>query len=229
MGAFKLFHLIARRQNLSRDEFQDYLRHPHGSWTRKVSGLRGYVQSHRIDSPLCVGSQSRFEAISEIWLDGPRDVKEFLSNPIAASHLANDLSRFADISQCTELATEENILQSSRYVVPDAIDEDALWSHLNRPLTTKLIALIEGDNRDWFCEKQVALARRLGAFRQSACVCVRMLGSDEAPAYLGVREFWWGGDLAFHRAMTTDAAGWKELKKSMGAATLILTQSERFL
>jgi len=226
VGAFKIFRPIARRPDLSRDEFQDYFRHPHGTWARKMRCLRGYVQSHQIDSPLLDKSQSKFEAVSEIWLDGPHEMAALRADPIALAHLADDMPRFADVSQGAALATEETVLESGRYAVPGVIDEDAMWSHTNRPLTTKLICLIEGAPRAWFSDEQIALARRLGAFRQTACVA---MPSPTPPAYLGVREFWWSGDFEFHRTMANDMAGWDSLKKSLGAATLILTTSERYI
>src|SRR3546814_6359332 len=59
--SIKILATIPRRKDISEQQFHDHWRHPHGPLSKKIACLRGYVQSHRIVSPLLPDTQLRSE------------------------------------------------------------------------------------------------------------------------------------------------------------------------
>src|SRR3546814_3222287 len=57
MHSIKILATVPRRKDISEQQFHDHWRHPHGTLSKKIACLRGYVQSHRIVSPLLPDTQ----------------------------------------------------------------------------------------------------------------------------------------------------------------------------
>src|SRR3546814_6948229 len=74
MHSIKILATIPRRKDISEQQFHDHWRHPHGTLSKKIACLRGYVQSHRIVSPLLPDTQLAYEGITELWYDSLDDV-----------------------------------------------------------------------------------------------------------------------------------------------------------
>src|SRR3546814_8228516 len=69
MHSIKILATIPRRKDISEQQFHDHWRHPHGTLSKKIACLRGYVQSHRIVSPLLPDTQLAYDGITELWYD----------------------------------------------------------------------------------------------------------------------------------------------------------------
>src|SRR3546814_15189447 len=69
MHSIKILATIPRRKDISEQQFHDHWRHPHGTPSKKIACLRGYVQSHRIVSPLLPAPQLAYDRITELWYD----------------------------------------------------------------------------------------------------------------------------------------------------------------
>src|SRR3546814_14931167 len=73
MHSIKILATIPRRKDISEQQFHDHWRHPHGTLSKKIACLRGYVQSHRIVSPLLPDTQLAYDGITELWYDSLDD------------------------------------------------------------------------------------------------------------------------------------------------------------
>src|SRR3546814_7741895 len=69
MHSIKILATVPRRKDISEQQFHDHWRHPHGTLSKKIACLRGYVQSHRIVSPLLPDTQLAYDGITELWYD----------------------------------------------------------------------------------------------------------------------------------------------------------------
>src|SRR3546814_10365848 len=79
---------IPRRKDISEQKFHDHWRHPHGTLSKKIACLRGYVQSHRIVSPLLPDTQLAYDGITELWYDRPDDA---LNKGTAPAHRQSNI------------------------------------------------------------------------------------------------------------------------------------------
>src|SRR3546814_1074476 len=75
MHSIKILATIPRRKDISEQQFHDHWRHPHGTLSKKIACLRGYVQSHRIVSPLLPDTQLAYDGITELWYDSLDDAR----------------------------------------------------------------------------------------------------------------------------------------------------------
>src|SRR3546814_14042494 len=73
MHSIKILATIPRRKDLSEQQFHDHWRHPHGTLSKTIACLRGYVQSHRIVSPLLPDTQLAYARITELLYDSLDD------------------------------------------------------------------------------------------------------------------------------------------------------------
>src|SRR3546814_13761873 len=69
MHSIKILATIPRRKDISEQQFHDHWRHPHGTLSKQIACLRGYVQSHRIVSPLLPDTQLDYDGITQLWSD----------------------------------------------------------------------------------------------------------------------------------------------------------------
>ena len=69
----RFFGLIPRLPSLSRAEFHDHYRHPHGTHGLHNPGIQSYVQSHRIDTDFLGDEQRRYDAIAEVVFGSVED------------------------------------------------------------------------------------------------------------------------------------------------------------
>src|SRR3546814_16727093 len=73
MHSIKILATIPRRKDISEQPFHDHWRHPHGTLSKKIACLPGYVQSHRTISPLLPDTQLAYHGITELWYDSLDD------------------------------------------------------------------------------------------------------------------------------------------------------------
>src|SRR3546814_19539857 len=81
MHSIKILATIPRRKDISEQQFHDHWRHPHGTLSKKIACLRGYVQSHRIVSPLLPDTQLAYDGITELWYDSLADALNMGKDP----------------------------------------------------------------------------------------------------------------------------------------------------
>lgn len=118
----KLVMCVRRRQDLSREEFQDYWLNQHGPLFRKFAdtykAIR-YVQSHTIDTPLnqnvrkARGMSEEYDGIAEIWWKSESDFIEAISSPEGQklrTVFLDDEAKFLDFSRSAAFFTSEHVL-----------------------------------------------------------------------------------------------------------------------
>jgi len=229
MAAIKLFGLGVRRRDMSPEDFHDYWRHPHGTWGRQMSILRGYVQSHQIHTDLLGPEQSQRECVAEMWLDNEHDLRGFQQDPIYARYLHDDAEKFVDYSQAIYFPTQEEVLVSGPSQTAAANPADDMWSLSTRPFSVKLLHFIGADaGASWASADDEQLGRALGALRHVRCHCYRMAG-DSAPPFRGVQELWWPTHRAFRTGVAAAPQAFRRLLANAGASLTLLAQAERFL
>src|SRR3546814_5954131 len=75
----------------------DLWRHPHGTLSKKIACLRGYVQSHRIVSPLLPDTQLAYDGITELWYDSLDDALNMGKDPAHRKYNIPDEPLFVDM------------------------------------------------------------------------------------------------------------------------------------
>src|SRR4051812_5615596 len=91
----------------------DHSRHPHGTWGAGMRTLRGYVQSHQVDTKMLGPEQRRYECVAEMWLDGPAHLESLSSDPILTSLLVPDAPNFLDTSRPISFAATEEVIRAT--------------------------------------------------------------------------------------------------------------------
>jgi EthD domain len=224
----KLFGLGIRRKDMSREDFHDYWRHPHGTWGRKMTTLRGYVQSHQIDTELLGPEQSHRELVAEMWLDNLEDLARFREEPILVKYLLEDEPRFTEGERIFFPAREE-VLTSAPSAKGRLNPGDDMYVLETRPFSIKLLHFVGADTTaEWATPQDEARGLRLGAVRHVRCHPVQMGSSP--PRFRGVHELWWPTVRAFRAGVNAAPEDFKALIATAGLSSVtLLAQAERLL
>jgi uncharacterized protein (TIGR02118 family) len=115
----KLTFAVRRRTDVDPAEFHSYWRDQHGPLVRSVQpvlGIRRYVQTHRLETPLndvLRASRSAlepFDGVAELWWDDLDALVAATSSPegsVAARTLLEDEARFIDLEHSALWLGEE--------------------------------------------------------------------------------------------------------------------------
>lgn len=227
--SIKMYGLIPRKPGMSRDEFHDYYRHPHGTMGRNMVTMRGYVQNHQIGTDRLGPDQRRFDAVAEIWMDNEKDIAKFREDPIIVRYLLEDEPKFVDMPNLQFFAADSEVLTSGPALNAGLHPGDEMWSPASRPLSVKLMLFVEPEGSpDWTRSDDEALGLRLGAFRHTRARPLASVHGD-APPFLGLQEIWWPTRTAFHRAVAAAPDALAELLARAGKSLTMLVQAERFI
>src|SRR5687767_1711892 len=116
----KLVFNIRRRDDVEPDEFHRYWKDDHGPLVRSVAevlGIRRYVQSHTIDTPIndalraSRATELHYDGVAELWWDSLEDFVGRLAEPdaqAASAALLEDEGRFIDLAATSIFLTEEH-------------------------------------------------------------------------------------------------------------------------
>jgi uncharacterized protein (TIGR02118 family) len=116
----KLVFNIRRRPDVELAEFHRYWKDEHGPLVRSVAdvlGIRRYVQSHTIDTPMndalraSRDTEPRYDGVAELWWDSLDDFMTRLAEPdaqAASARLLEDEGRFIDLRATSIFLTEEH-------------------------------------------------------------------------------------------------------------------------
>jgi uncharacterized protein (TIGR02118 family) len=116
----KLVFNIRRRDDIEPAEFYRYWKEEHGPLVRSVAdtlGIRRYVQSHTIDTPIndalraSRDTEPRYDGVAELWWDSVDDLVGRLADPEAqgaSAALLEDERRFIDLAATSIFLTEEH-------------------------------------------------------------------------------------------------------------------------
>jgi uncharacterized protein (TIGR02118 family) len=116
----KLVFPLRRRPELSREEFQRYWRETHGPLVRahaETLGIRRYVQSHTLSTPVNDGLRASrdapedFDGVAELWWDSLDALAAAVATPegqAASVELLEDERRFIDHARSPLWLSEEH-------------------------------------------------------------------------------------------------------------------------
>ena len=116
----KLVFTLHRKPGLSRDEFQRYWRDTHGPLVRTHAatlGIRRYVQSHTLTTPLNDGLRASrdapegYDGVAELWWDSLDALAAAVATPegqAASVELLEDERRFIDHARSPLWLSEEH-------------------------------------------------------------------------------------------------------------------------
>lgn len=223
----KLYSVLTRREDLTKQQVRDHWRHPHGTLARRIPTIVKYVQSHQIDTDLLGGDQDSYVGVAEVWVENLADALGYATEPTRAEETEPDEAEFVDISKANFFWTREEILESGQARRLDEARHDAYWEEEHPPLTIKVIQLVQEDGTEnWDGEGDLELGRRIGAFRHGRSYPAPEFHGDETP-FLGVRELWWPTLTRFFEGVHSDPEAWDELIHRPKQAITMLAQAER--
>ena len=121
----KLNFCLARRAELSREEFQDYWRNHHAPKVRAAQealSIRRYVQCHTLSSAAAEGgaaargipigdNRNDFDGVAELWWDSEDALAAAMTTEQGRKHgaiLLEDEATFIDFARCRMFLTQEN-------------------------------------------------------------------------------------------------------------------------
>ena len=118
----KIVFCLRRKQGITREEFQRYWREEHAPKVKARApaiGMRRYVQSHTLDTPLNAavadsrGAPEPYDGIMEGWWDSEEALLATLSSPeaqAAGRDLLEDEARFIDLAHSPIFFTREHVI-----------------------------------------------------------------------------------------------------------------------
>lgn len=228
MENIKILAAIPRRKDISEQQFHDHWRHPHGTLSKKIACLRGYVQSHRIVTDLLPDTQMVYDGITELWYDSFDDALNMGKDPAHAKYNVPDEPLFVDMDGLSFTFFEEEVLRSR----PDVHSEDdaaVQWSPVDWSVCVKIVQLIDADGSpDWAGHDDRALGDEIGAFRHIRSRPISRV-HGENPPFIGARELWWPTMTDFERKVASARPVFDKLIGAAGRYHAILANAERVI
>ncbi len=115
----KVFALIPRRPDVSHDFFHEHWAGPHADLAKRITTLRGYVQSHRIAPGPSGLPDAIYEGIAEVWFDDAATAAGMGEDPNYAEHAHLDEPNFIDTDNLGFLLSEEQVQREGPTVAKD--------------------------------------------------------------------------------------------------------------
>jgi uncharacterized protein (TIGR02118 family) len=118
----KIVFCLRRKEGISREEFRRYWLEEHAPRVKghaAAIGMRRYVQSHALDTPLndavtgARGAPEAYDGVMEGWWDSEEALLATLSSPeaqAAGRDLLEDEARFIDLARSPIFFTREHVI-----------------------------------------------------------------------------------------------------------------------
>jgi uncharacterized protein (TIGR02118 family) len=120
--SIKIVFCLRRKDGISREEFQRYWLEKHAPLVKSHAaaiGMRRYVQSHTLETPLNAavadsrGAPEPYDGVMEGWWDSEEALVTTLSSPAAQAagrELLEDEARFIDLARSPIFFTREHVI-----------------------------------------------------------------------------------------------------------------------
>ena len=235
MGARTMFGLMVRKEGLTRQEFQDHYRHPHGTMGMLITTMRSYVQSHQIDTDKLGDSQRVFEAVAELSFENAEDLCNIRIEHVMSRFHNFDEPKFLDMRKTRLFIGMPEVLIFSPPISDDSEWPEIAWRLDNRPTSIKLLQFFRAGAEDELTRTDNAeLGRQLGAYRmvmRHPATPHTMIESrlHRPPDFIGAREIWWPTVTVFNKAVESSPRAWAELTgRPAEEVHSLLARAERF-
>ena len=182
-----LHHFITRMRGLSNEHFRRYWRETHGPIAKRLPGLKGYVQSHRI--PFSANNSS-WDGEAEVWLDGLDALQALLKSPEYVEE-QKDEPKFIDMARADMMIARDHvIIEGPRTAVK------GVWRLRRKPGMTL------ADFRRYWIEIHGVVASKIpGVRRYVQSHLIDEAYSYAEPRWDGVAQLWWDSAAAFAAAL----------------------------
>lgn len=102
----KLIYCIARKQELSVEEFQRHWRETHAPIAARIPGIRRYVQCHTLPSLYAGKTPPPYDGVAELWFDDLEAFQRAVASPEVKTAREDEL-KFIDHSRSSLILAEE--------------------------------------------------------------------------------------------------------------------------
>ncbi|MGV6876275.1 EthD domain-containing protein [Pseudochelatococcus sp. B33] len=228
MTPIKMFVTIRSKPHLSKQQFHDHWRHPHGTWGRGIRNLTSYVQSHRIDTPHLGAAQAELDGVVEVGLETAEDVAGLSTDKAYIEHLQTDEPNFVENIGLSFM--NEDVLRSGERPTEGQDDGRWPWRESEQPVSIKLIQVITNvGGEPWKPDDEKAIGQALAATRHVIATPDRTLHpTDEMNAIVAIRQLWWPTYTAFETGISQSQTAWQELTAQAAGRYSGIFQAERF-
>src|SRR3954447_25408975 len=115
----KLFGLIAKRPDLTDEQFHAHWRTTHKEHALRIGALRGYVQSHRVRVAVPGVASAPYEGIAEVWLDDVAAALGLADDPDYTENAKLDEPNFSDVDRHGVIVAAEQVVKAGPPVAQD--------------------------------------------------------------------------------------------------------------
>jgi len=187
-----LHYFIARKTGLADEQFHRYWRETHAPIVKRVTQLRGYLQSHLI--PFTINNTT-YDGEAEIWLDDLNALEALRKSPEFLTGAAKDEPNFIDHKRSDFLIARDHVLIEGPRK-PGLVK--GVWRMRRKPG----ISLSEF-RRHWI-EIHGEIAKKIpGVRRYVQSHVVDEAYSYAEPRWDGVAQLWWDSPDALTEALKT--------------------------
>ena len=187
-----IHYFITRKASLGDEQFHRYWRETHAPIVKRISQLKGYIQSHRIPYET---NNSTYDGDSEVWLDDLDSLAAVQKNPEFLGGAFKDEANFIDRDASNFLVTRDQVLiNGSRK--PGLVK--GVWR-----MRRKAGISVAEFRRHWL-EIHGVIAKKIPGVRRY----VQSHVIDEAysfaePRWDGIAQLWWDSPAALTDALKT--------------------------
>jgi uncharacterized protein (TIGR02118 family) len=199
----KTFALIARRPDISREQFHAHWMDPHGTLAADITLLRGYVQNHRVaEDVLDVPGDAPYEGIAAVWVDDLGVMAALADDPQMVEATA-DQPNLMDVDKLGWVLTDEEVVLEG-----DRSGVKVLHMIRRDPASTP-----EAFAAAWQADDDSRrVGEELGVVRETRCRALPESYDDaQGPPYDAVHEVWWPDLPSLWSARAKHRDAWDEL------------------
>jgi len=192
----KLFALMPRRPDLSPERFREHWRHTHAGHVKRISTVRGYVQSYPVEA-LAGVSTLPYDGIAEIWYEDRDAAEQTKTDPDYLDFARRDEPAFIDMQRHVLLVTRERVVL-----------EDQAQPSSPAHSTKAIVFLTHSDD---------ASIQTLSRLPRVTRVVEDLVLERTGSSYERVLEMWWESEDAFAADWSRGVGGWAGDRPCAGA------------
>lgn len=195
----KGFFLLARRADVSPEQFSHHWLHVHAPMAPDMPNLLRYAQSHRLDPPeglRALAERCPYEGLAELWAESIEDFVAMRRSPAYVERLGPDEEHFVDRAASDWLGTTEHVVIDRGQPAPIKL----MFLARRRPGLT-----VEEFQRHWLDVHAPLVDSTPGLVRYVQCHVTPDSYGARPPAWDGVAELCFADRAALGDALGSDS------------------------